>query len=91
MAVTALDVYAIELLLGGRIHRTIYRWQRTELVVQPVATIGGGHDPRWPALLIARRGGRMLAEVQPLHRDTASDGVCRLLLADSRRRRDLVR
>ena len=80
LAITPLDVYAVEILFGGRIQRTIRRWARSDLVVSTVTTRGRPAGPRWPALLIANRNGRQLAEVQALTRDDEAEQVARLLL-----------
>jgi hypothetical protein len=81
LAITALDVYAVEILFGGRIDRTVRRWARSDLLVATVTTRGRPAGPRWPALLIANRNGRQLAEVQALTRDDEAEQVARLLLA----------
>jgi hypothetical protein len=88
LAFTPLDVYAVELLFWGRLHRTICRWSRSELFVSMVVTRGREPDPRWPALLIASRRGRLLAEVQALIRDNDAERVGKLLLAGNRALRD---
>jgi hypothetical protein len=81
LAITALDVYAVEISFGGRIERTIRRWARSDLLVSTVTTRGRPAGPRWPAILIANRNGRQLAEVQALTRDDEAEHVARLLLA----------
>jgi hypothetical protein len=81
LAITALDVYAVEISFGGRIERTIRRWARSDLLVSTVTTRGRPAGPRWPAILIANRNGRQLAELQALTRDGEAEHVARLLLA----------
>jgi hypothetical protein len=81
LAITALDVYAVEISFGGWIERTIRRWARSDLLVSTVTTRGRPAGPRWPAILIANRNGRQLAEVQALTRDDEAEHVTRLLLA----------
>jgi hypothetical protein len=80
LAITPLDVYAVEILFGGRIQRAIRRWTRSDLLVSTVTTRGRPAGPRWPALLIANRNGRQLAEVQALTRDDEAERVGQLLL-----------
>jgi hypothetical protein len=84
LALTPIDVYAVELVFWGRVHRTIRRWARSDLFVSMVVTRGREPDPRWPALLIASRRGRLLAEVQALIRDNDAERVGGLLLAGNR-------
>jgi hypothetical protein len=81
LAITPLDVYAVETLFGGRMHRTIRRWSRSDLFVSTVTTRGRPASPRWPALLVATREGRQLADVQALHHDDEAEHVGQLLLA----------
>jgi hypothetical protein len=80
LAISPLHVYAVEMLFGGRIHRGIRRWTRSDLLVSTVTTRGRPAGPRWPALLIANRNGRQLAEVQALTRDDEAEHVAQLLL-----------
>jgi hypothetical protein len=80
LAITPLDVYAVQVLFGGRIQRAIRQWARRDLLVSTVTTRGRPAGPRWPALLIANRNGRQLAEVQALTRDDEAERVGQLLV-----------
>jgi hypothetical protein len=91
VAITPLDVYVVEVLYGGRIQRTIRRWARSNLFVSTVTTRGRPPGPRWPALLIASREGRQLAEVQALIADDEAEHVGQLLLAGNYTHGDHVR
>jgi hypothetical protein len=82
LAVTPLDLYVVELLLQGQIHRTIRQWPRTDLRTAAVTAEGRTHNPRFPALLIANRTGRLLAEVQPVHLGPDTVEVLKLLITD---------
>ncbi len=80
LAITPLDVYAVEILFRGWIRRTIRRWARSDLFVSTITTRGRPPSSRWPALLIASREGRQRAEVQALNRDDEAERVGQLLL-----------
>jgi hypothetical protein len=83
LGVTPLDLYAIDLILGGRLGRLVARWSRDDLVVQMVAAKRGRRDaadPLWPALLISLRTGIPSAEVQVVERDSDSERLVALLL-----------
>ena len=80
LAVTPLHAYVIELACFGRIERLIRRWPRASVRVALIAAHGRTRDASWPALRITNPRGRLVAEVQALHHDAATELVTELLL-----------
>ena len=81
VGVTPLHVHVVRLVFGGRLARPAERWERDEIDVVPVPSHGRELDPVGLALRVARRTGRPLAELQPLHRDRETERVVDLLLS----------
>ena len=84
LGITPLHLYAIELVAGGRLQCVVGRWQREDLVPTTVLAQRGRteiHDPHWPAVLVTRRRGRPLAELQVVDRDRETGRLLDLLLS----------
>jgi hypothetical protein len=84
LAITPLDVYAIELCFLGRVQRVVRQWSRAAITVSAVAAHGRAADSG-SALRIENRRGRTLAEVQPLRQDAETTRLTELLLRAGRR------
>jgi hypothetical protein len=86
LGLTPLHLYAVELLVGGRIRRVVARSARADLAVEIVAANRSRRetgDQRRPALLISRRDGWPFAEVQVVEPDADSERLVALLLSGS--------
>jgi hypothetical protein len=80
LGVTPLHVHALAVFFGGRVARAAGCWPRSDLIAVAVDAIGDRVDPVWPALLLAGRHGREIAELQVLRRDESAWSVLALLL-----------
>jgi hypothetical protein len=83
LGVTPLHVHAIEVFGGARFSRTVARWPRDDVAVTAVPARrgrGSNEDPSWPAMLICRRSGRPLAELQAFRREPSAERVVDLLV-----------
>src|SRR5262245_11078472 len=85
LAITPLEIYAIEVFLLARVQRVARRWSRAGISVSCVPARGRPMHSDWPALRIETATGRSLVEVQALHRDVETTRVINLLLAAGRR------
>jgi hypothetical protein len=80
IGVTPLHVYLLALLFGGRASSLVARLPRDELRAELVGALGNAADALWPAVLLADRSRRCLAELQPLEHDDEAWQVLALLL-----------
>jgi hypothetical protein len=80
VGVTPLHVHVLALLFGGRASRLVAQWPREELRSEPVRALGNAADAPWPAVLLADRHGRGLAELRASEHDDEAWEVLILLL-----------
>lgn len=80
LGVTPLHLHALAVFCGCRMSRAVGRWSRGEVVATAVCAMTDHIEPLWPALLISRRDGRDIAELQVLRRDDHAWRVLALLL-----------
>jgi hypothetical protein len=80
LGVTPLHVHAVAVFARGHIARAVGCWAREDVLATPVCAAGDHVEPAWPALLLARRHGRAIAELQVLRHDDGAWRVLALLL-----------
>ena len=84
LAITPLDLFAIEVALGAAVCPIRERWSLSKIRTRPVRPASGRTDTDWPALRIERSNGIVLTELRPMRRDESTRDLLARLVGRTR-------
>ncbi len=81
LAATPTEVCAVQVNFGDTVRPVVARWPRDTLIAGAVSACNGDGDPRRPAVLLAKAGRSIVAELEVRAREPEAAHLLALLLA----------